>query len=69
MDQRLVAAIPLVEGRGIFITLATATAEQLVSFRPWWSDHEQRNLFFVAESQYSIYFYADVDVYPLNYVT
>lgn len=69
VDQRLVSALPLVEGRGVYITIPSATSEQLVSYRPWWTDHEQRTIFFVAESQSGIYFYADVDVYPLNYQT
>lgn len=41
-----------------------------MSFRPWWSAFEARTVCFVIDSlKDSLYFYADVDTYPLNYMT
>jgi hypothetical protein len=45
-------------------------SEAVFSFRPQWSGHEQRTLCFLADQlNDDVYFYADVDLYPLNYVT
>lgn len=45
-------------------------SEELVSFHPWWSQNENRTICFVADSMKdAIYFYADVDSFPLNYIT
>lgn len=41
-----------------------------MSFLPWWSRGNNRTICFVAESMNDeIYFYADVDEYPLNFAT
>jgi hypothetical protein len=45
-------------------------SEYLLSFLPWWSQNENRTICFVADSMIdAVYFYADVDKYPLNFVT
>lgn len=45
-------------------------SEELVSFHPWWSGNENRTICFVADSMKdAIYFYVDVDAFPLNYMT
>lgn len=54
----------------MFLSMFDESAEELVSYRPWWSDHENRTICFVADSmEDSVYFYADVDVFPINYIT
>lgn len=70
IDSRLRDAKPLIERQRIFLSLFSEQAEELVSFRPWWSGHENRTICFVAESmEDNVYFYADRDVFPINYIT
>jgi hypothetical protein len=63
-------AIPLVDKRPVTLAMIDIKSEYLLSFLPWWSRNENRTICFVADSMIdAVYFYADVDKYPLNFVT
>ena len=70
IDGRLVNAKPLVDRKPLYLHMFDEQSEELVSFHPWWSQNENRTICFVADSMKdAIYFYADVDSFPLNYIT
>lgn len=70
IDSRLNSAKPLVDRKPLYLQMYDEESEELVSFRPWWSLHENRTICFVSDSmQDAIYFYAEVDAFPLNYLS
>lgn len=70
VDKRLDQALQLIERQPLQISMSLSTDEVLMAYQPWWSDHEQMSICFVVDNmQSSVYFYAALDEYPLNYDT
>lgn len=70
VDTRLDKAKVLVERQPLQISMSLTSDEVLMAYQPWWSDHEQMSICFLVDNmQSSVYFYAALDEYPLNYAT
>ena len=49
------------------MNLTGSTAEYFLSYRPWWSAHENLTICFVSDNSISsTSFYADLDSYPFS---
>ena len=69
-NEKLEMAFPLNENISMLHHVDNAYDEAFLSYRPWWSQHEQKSIVMLADSPLNdVVFYVDLDDYPMSYQT
>lgn len=69
-NEKLEKAVALTEQRSIFHETENAYDESFLSYRPWWSQHENKQIVMLADSPHKeVIFYVDLDDYPKVFKT
>ena len=69
-NEKLEKAFPLHDNRSMYHHVDEVYDEAFLSYRPWWSTHENKSIIMLADAPYKdVVFYVDLDDYPKSYQT